>query len=344
MGLADAASFVDISTPGTPQVLGILPSHTGSSIWRDIKVYKDHAFIVSDNNKKHGMQVFDLTQLRETTGAHLTGATRKVQGKDGLFTVPEFKETAWYGEHGSSHNIVINEESGFAYSVGSDTCSSGLHMIDIRDPKNPKFAGCFSEDGYTHDAECVMYNGPDADHHGKEICFNYNEDTLTIVDVTDKNNPRMLSRTSYDGYQYTHQGWLFGDQGFLLLDDELDEMYGTDKHTRTLIWDVRELEHPKLTGSFYSEKKSVDHNLYNVQEADGTIISYESNYCAGLRILDITGAVKTPPEVHEIAYFDVAPDCDEVKFSGSWSVYPYFKSGNIIVSSIERGLFILKRQ
>lgn len=43
----------------------------------------------------------------------------------------------------------------------------------------------------------------------------------------------------------------------------------------------------------------------------------------------------------EIAFFDVSPDYDDVSFHGSWSVYPFFASGNVIVSSIERGLFVL---
>lgn len=67
-------------------------------------------------------------------------------------------------------------------------------MVDIRDPANPSFAGCYAEDGYTHDAECVIYSGPDERYSGHEICFNYNEDTLTIVDVTHKDEIRLLSR------------------------------------------------------------------------------------------------------------------------------------------------------
>ena len=71
-------------------------------------------------------------------------------------------------------------------------------------------------------------------------------------------------------------------------------------------------------------------------------LAYEANYCAGLRILDISGIKETTPDIKEVGYFDVAPDCDSPGFSGSWSSYPYFESGTIIVSSIERGLFVLK--
>ena len=70
---------------------------------------------------------------------------------------------------------------------------------------------------------------------------------------------------------------------------------------------------------------------------------YEANYRAGLRILDVSNVKEDPDSVKEVGYFDVAPDSDGPGFSiGSWSNYPYFASGSIIVSSIDRGLFVLK--
>ncbi len=54
--------MVDISDPENPVYLDELVTHgTFGSSWRDIKVYQDHAFIVSEANQ-HGMQVFDLMQ------------------------------------------------------------------------------------------------------------------------------------------------------------------------------------------------------------------------------------------------------------------------------------------
>lgn len=122
--------------------------------------------------------------------------------------------------------------------------------------------GCFGQDGYVHDAQCVIYKGPDTSYQGREICFCYNENTLTIVDVQDKQDMKMLSRVPYQGSAYTHQGWLNEEQSHLLLDDELDELYGSNPHTRTMVWDVEKLEDPKLINSFYSSKQATDHNMY----------------------------------------------------------------------------------
>ena len=78
-------------------------------------------------------------------------------------------------------------------------------MIDVSEPLLPKFAGCYGEDGYVHDAECVIYHGPDTQYTDREVCFCYNEDSFTIVDVTDKDNPTMIGKKGYVGSAYVHQ-------------------------------------------------------------------------------------------------------------------------------------------
>lgn len=325
VALTDGSSFVDITDAENPKVCGFLPTHTSTSTWRDIKVDQDHAFIISEASN-HGMQVFDLTRLLED--GCLDTATRR------------YEADKHYGEFGNCHNIVINEDSHRAYGVGTRTCRGGPHIMDLTDPKDPKYMGCFESDGYTHDAECITYDGPDSEHQGKEICFLYNEDTLTVADLSDPQNPVQLSRTAYTNNRYTHQGWLTEDRKYILLDDELDEMYATneqDKYTRTLIWNMEDLDKPEWIGVFTSSQQAVDHNMY----IKGNY-AYQANYVAGLRVLDLSGLDPTNPVVTEAAYFKVDPNRNGVTFNGAWSVYPYFPSGNIVVNSIERGLYVLK--
>jgi choice-of-anchor B domain-containing protein len=318
MGLTTGTSFVDISNPESPIYLGMLPSGVEPIAWRDIKVYKNHAFIVSEASGQ-GMQVFDLRKLRRVGAPPVT-----------------FQADANYSGQGlsTSHNIVINEETGYAYAVGTNTCAGGLHMIDIRRLTQPKFAGCFAADGYTHDAQCVVYRGADRAYSRREICFNSNEDTLTIVDVTDKGSPRQLSRTTYQGVGYTHQSWVTEDQLYLLLDDELDEREFGHK-TRTYIWDIVDLDAPRLIGTYNGKKTVIDHNQY-IHNG----YTYQADYQGGLRILDISGIAQG--RLSEVAFFDIFTDGNRARFNGAWSVYPFFKSGVVIVSGIEQGLFILE--
>ena len=323
MGRTNGTSFIDVTNPDHPVYLGNLPTQTGNSTWRDIKTYNNHAFIVSEASG-HGMQVFDLRQLRNVANPPAT-----------------FSATTHYDGFGSAHNLVINPSTGFAYGVGTrnadDSCNGGLHMVNISNVSNPQFAGCYSADGYTHDAQCVVYTGPDTDYTGgspREICFNYNEDTLTIVDVTDKSDPQLISRRGYTGRGYTHQGWINEDQTLLLLDDESDET-SNGHNTRTYIWNIDDLDDPRMVMTYDAPTAAIDHNLYI---RDG--FAFQANYRSGLRILDLNNVDEGV--VSENGFFDVFPNSDAAAFNGAWSVYPYFESDIVIVSGIEQGLFVLR--
>ena len=333
LGKSNGTSFVDITDPNAPVYVGELPLTEGGveNLWRDIKTYADHAFIVADNAGAHGVQIFDLTQLRDVRDPPVT-----------------FEETAVYDGVFSSHNIVINEETGFAHAVGSsgggEACGGGLHMIDIRDPANPRFAGCFADPniggslgaGYTHDAQCVIYDGPDEDYVGREICFHASITALGISDITDKENAVALANASYPGAVAAHQGWLTEDHRYFFLGDELDEEGGTVSNTRTLVWDVAELDDPVLATEYFADTRAIDHNQY----VRGDFL-YQSNLLGGLRILD----VRDPENPVEVAFFDTVPtDDDATAFGGTWSNYPYFESGVIAVSSWNEGLFLLRKR
>ncbi|MEX1163107.1 MAG: choice-of-anchor B family protein [Nitriliruptor sp.] len=471
VGSSSGTVFVDISDAKRPEVLGMLPtaSTSGGSSWRDIKVYEDHAYVVSEHSN-HGVQVFDLTRLRDWDGTYTT-----------------YDVDAHYTGHGSAHNININEDTGFAYSVGARAfssqplpntvtvddgaaageylasgaafgpppsevglagefavvddgsarpaegcgglvgfpagsiaivdrgtcpfsqkaanaqaagavavvvannaagtitmggsdpsivipsvmvsqddgnaikeglpasgsvrandppavCGTGLHMIDINDPKDPTYAGCLDDNGYVHDTQCVVYEGPDAEFRGREICINSNGlsysaaegvNFVSITDVTDKENPETLSVVEYGGSGYSHQGWLTEDQAWFLHGDEGDEqIHGVNTTTR--VWDVSDLRNPVVDSVFTNDTTSIDHNLYT---KDG--LAYASNYTTGLRVYDVNDPGSG---LEEVAYFDVYPENDNATFEGgTWSNYPYFRQkGVVAVSSIDRGLFILE--
>ncbi len=320
IGLDNGTAFVEISHSNNIVFLGKLPSATVTSGWRDVKVYDNHAFIVSEASN-HGIQVFDLTRLRNVASPPQT-----------------FDEDARYTGLGSAHNIVINEDTGFAYVVGTDrgdAFNGGAHFINIQDPKNPIAAGGYGENGYSHDAQVVTYNGPDADYAGREIYIGANEAVVILADVTDKDNPTNISSVEYPSRSYTHQGWFTDDQHYFILGDELDEVDFGFK-TRTLIFDFTDLDNPILHDTYEGATSAIDHNGY----VKGNEY-YLSNYSAGVRVLDISDIEgKSISETH---YFDTFTSSDNAQFTGVWSVYPYFSSGKIIVSDINSGLFVIKK-
>jgi choice-of-anchor B domain-containing protein len=326
IGANNGIAFYDLSTPDAPRYLGKLPTTqgTGSSIWRDVRVYRNHAFVVSDNNPGHGMQVFDLTRLRSVTSPQT------------------FTEDGHYSAFGSSHTISINETTGYAAVAGSDVrCPGdsdhgGLQILDIHDPVHPVFAGCINDAGYTHESQCYVYSGPDTEHAGRDICFDSNgwSGRIAIVDVSEKNTPHTLSSTPYEGSAYTHQSWLTEDQRYLLLDDELDEEeHGNN--ARTFVFDVSDLDAPRLVGFHEHPLSVIDHNLY----VHGNYV-YQSDYEAGVRILRMDNLSQLA--MSEVAFFDTYPQSNHAEFNGTWNNFRFPSSGLVIATGIDEGFFVLQ--
>ena len=328
----DGASFVDVTEPSAPRVVGNLPRTLGSrpSVWRDIKVIGHHAFIVADGAGAHGMQVFDLTRLR------------------GVTEFQEFTPDTTYDEIFSAHNVAADTASGFLYVAGANsggqTCGGGLHIVDATNPLEPTFAGCHHDPssagsrGFAHDAQCLVYRGPDERYRGREICVGSNETELNIADMTDKANPVTIGRQSYPNVAYAHQGWFDEEQRYFYMNDELDEVAGTVEGTRTLIWDLSSLDDPILVNTYIGPVQATDHNLFIVGDR-----MFQSNYGSGLRVIDISN--RTEP--FELAFFDSAPYNDDgpgtsAGQSGAWSNYPFFPSGLVLFTSVREGLFIMR--
>ena len=317
VGTERGSSFVDISNPTQPVLLGRLPSATSNSIWRDIKVYNDYAFIVCEAGG-HGMQVFDLTRLRNVANPPET-----------------FTADAHFTDFGSAHNVVINEDSGYAYIVGSSrggAFAGGPLFINIQNPLNPVSEGGFP--GYAHDAQVVTYNGPDADYAGSEILIGSNENEVVIVDVTDKSNPVSISTISYNNIGYTHQGWFTDDMNYFIVGDETDEL-SFGNNTRTIVFDFSDLDNPTYHMDYTGQTAAIDHNGYVKSNT-----YFLANYTAGVRMIDITSI--DSQSINEVGFFDTYPANNSTSFHGAWNVYPYFTSGNIVISDIEGGLFIVR--
>ncbi|MGY8917856.1 MAG: choice-of-anchor B family protein [Flavobacteriales bacterium] len=312
-GRSNGMSVVEITDPLAPSFIANLPTASSPSLWRDIKVIGNYAYIVSEAGM-HGMQILDLTQVLDLSGFPFS-----------------LSATANYVGFGNSHNLAVNTETNFAYAIGTNTFGGGLHIVDVSDPINPMLAGSY-DGAYSHDIQVVVYQGADEDYQGSEIVFAFNGSSgIEILNVEDKTDIQVISHQTYvDGF-YTHQGWLSEDHHMLYFNDELDEM-NIGNNTRTYMMNVDDLDVPVLLGFYESTNPSIDHNLYT---HNGLI--YASNYTSGLRVSTILEDGSIEPQ----GFFDTYPSNDEASFDGTWSNYPYFPSGSIAVSNFD-GLFILR--
>ncbi len=312
MGLEKGFGFVEVTDPMNPVILEVIEGP--ASTWHDVKVIGDFAYGVSEGGA--GIQVMDMTRI-----------------DDGIVTLIQNAEI---NGHSTTHNIVSNTDSGYLYLVGANIANGGLVAVDVSDPKQPELVGSWSQ-MYIHDAQVITYKeGPYA---GREVAFvlagfagGSDQTGLRIVDVTDKDNMFTISTALWSRARYAHQGWLSTDNKYFYINDELDEGNSVGE-TTTRIFNVEDLENPTYVGTVSTGLEAIDHNLYTTDR-----LMFQSNYRSGLRVFDITNR----EEPYEIAYFDTYPEDDAASFNGSWSNYPYLPSGTIIISDIERGLFLVR--
>jgi len=354
-GVSEGFFFTEV-TDSVPRLLGFLPQESGAmGFQHDVKIVRGFAYIGAEVDN-HGVQIFDMKQLL---------GVNPVTDCDDVRYCQELKPNVVYRgprnrQVGNTHNIVVNEGSNFLYLVGGQNgCNGGLHVVDVSNPLDPRYVACYGGDGYVHDAQCVNYRGPDARYQTSEICVCFNEDAVTIVDVTNKSEISIIAKTGYSGVAYTHQGWLSSDQSHIVFGDEGDEYNGRYQKTRTLVIDVTNLEIPTNLREFFGPTPAIDHNQYVARispytktidmdynggvggEDDyGADVIFQANYQAGLSILQVFDY--DDATFQEIAFFDTYPMSNDNDFAGAWSVYPYFRSGLVAIGSIEFGLFLVK--
>ena len=232
-----------------------------------------------------------------------------------------------YREVNSVHNIVINEDSGFAYAVGSSAGGDDVRRRSAHD-RHPR-----AEEAEVRRLLRGRQHGPRqhrllARRAVRELQGTGQALQAAARSASGRTKRRSASRTSptrrtrrpsraqrIRTSAYTHQGWFTEDHRYFYVNDELDEIGGAMSRRRARsIWDFADLENPKLVKEHIGGEAASDHNLY----VKGDLM-YQANYRAGLRILNI----KDPANPKEVAFFDTAPyRPNTAGFNGAWSVLP----------------------
>ncbi|MBP6311322.1 MAG: choice-of-anchor B family protein [Flavobacteriales bacterium] len=286
-------AVVDVTDPANPQELFFYPGP--ASIWREVKVYNDHAYVTTEANSG-GLTIVDLSPLPQSTALPAT-----------VWQAPDWE---------TSHALFI-DENGRLYLFGSSRGVGGAIMYDLTvDPMEPVEVGAF-EQWYVHDGYArgdTLYAG-----HIYDGFF-------SIVDVSDPAAPVLLG-TQPTPNNFTHNVWL---------DDSGDHLYTTDERTNSYVgsYDISDPTDIQLEDQLQSDPGSgtIPHNTYWLDHY--LVTSY---YTYGVVIYDVTH----PENMIEVGHYDTSPNFQGDGFNGDWGVYPYFPSGNLICSDIERGLVIL---
>jgi choice-of-anchor B domain-containing protein len=336
LGHRNGTAVYDVTVPGTPVLVGNVPGNP--SLWREVKVYqaadpnggphRAYAYITTEAPNS-GLQILDLSDLPH--GVTLAN------------TLNDF---------GSSHTVMISNvdyasmsplpgREAFLFIAGANVAGGAFRIYSLADPAAPVLVTAPPPGtGYMHDSTSMIITDARttqcaSGHDPCQVLVDFNETTVDLWDVTDKAAPFKLSATTYPTASYVHSGWPSEDSRYIVVHDELDELRRSlNTHIYTL--DIASLVAPTLVTSYTGPLTATDHNGYTKGNR-----YYVSHYKRGLVIFDITN----PLSLTEIGSFDtyLSPSANTAGTDGNWGVYPFLPSGTILVSDIENGLFLLKR-
>lgn len=339
IGLSNGISVVNVTDPESPEIVGHVSG--ANSGWRDVKVYqfydaealhwRAYAYATAESDASEGLTIIDLNGLSQQ---QVSVVERQQSDRSA--------HNLYISNLDYSFNIALNDSQPLVHIVGSNNFGGASRSYALTDPEalgatySPTTA---NRSDYSHDVSSVLINDgraqSDCNNSTGQDCLvllDFNENTLRLQDHTDINNQVLLGEVGYLNSAYTHSGWWSEDKNYVFLHDELDER-DLSLNTTVRVFDITDLTQPSLVGSWVGPTGAIDHNGY----VRGNRY-YMSNYTRGLTVLDISDA--TAPE--QIGYFDTFPNSDSSAFFGAWGVYPFLPSGNILVSDINSGLFVLK--
>jgi len=336
LGHRNGTAFYDVTTPGAPVLVASIPGN--QSLWREVKAYqffdaalgRHRAYAYATTEAVGGgLQIFDLTNLPNSVTL--------------VNTLSEFStsHTLYISNINYSTNAPLPGATPYLFIAGANIAGGAFRIYDLTNPVSPTLvtsppAGT----GYMHDSTSMLITDNRTTqcanaHNPCQVLVDFNENSVDLWDVTDKAAPVRLSTTTYPTASYVHSGWPTADNMAIVVHDELDELRrGLNTQIYTL--EVADLRVPNLVTSYIGGTTSTDHNGYTIGNR-----YYVSHYKRGLVIFDVTN----PRALTEIGSFDtyLSPSANSAGTDGAWGVYPFLTSGTLLVSDIENGLFLLKK-
>ena len=336
IGHRNGTTVLDVTDPALPVQVGSIPGNP--SLWREVKAYqfydpglgrhRAYAYVTTEAPGS-GLQVIDLTNLPASVSL--------------ANTLLEFStsHTLYVSNIDYASSAALPGQTPWLFIAGANVAGGAFRIYSLADPVSPALVTAPpAGTGYMHDSTSLVItdqrtaqcaNG----HDPCEVLVDFNENSIDLWDVTDKAAPARLSTTTYPTASYVHSGWPTPDGRFVVVHDEGDEVR-RGLNTRIYTLDIADLRAPSVVTSHIGSGKATDHNGYAVGDR-----YYVSHYKRGLVIFDLAD----PRALTEIGSFDtyLSPAANSAGTDGAWGVYPFLPSGTLLVSDVENGLFLLRR-
>lgn len=309
IGSTAGTHFIEVTDPNNPiEVFYVAGAAQGPSlVHRDYHTLDNLLYAVAGEGSSSTLQIMDLSTLTDDTVAVLYDSNALMN---------------------RVHNIFIDENRRILYTFatgGGQQGYSALRLYDLSNPLEPTFIAHYNnfgglEAGHVHDG--YVRDG---------IAFlNCGGDGFAIVDFTDPLSPVTLSTmTEYQQQGYNHSGWLSEDCGYYYMADE-------NHNSDMKVLDVRDACNIEVIGTFDADSPETNSIPHNQIVACNYL--YTSYYYDGLQVYDISD----PAQPQRVLYYDTFDAANDDSYRGNWGVYPFLPSGNILLSDMQRGLFVLE--
>jgi len=300
MGAISGLSIVDITEPDSLREVAFVPGIR--STWREIKTHSHYAYVVTD--------VYTTPDsLLGTTIVDLSGLP------DSVRLVRRWVYTSGSFNTKLAHTISIHD--GYLYLNGCANWPPGAVLIfSLADPENPTYVGSWGTE-YIHDS--MVRNDT------MFAAAIYSPGGLNIVDVTDKSNPRFITKITYPGAG-THNAWTTEDGRYVVTTDEIGT---TEKNLK--IWDIRNLPLYAQAATFTVDPTATVHNVHIKGR-----YAYVAWYTAGAHVVDLAD----PTQPVYVGGYDTFLPTPTSPYQGCWGVFPYYNSNKFIASDRQSGLYV----
>jgi len=309
IGSTAGTYFVDVTNPSSPVVSDYVAGARSGCIWREIKTYSHYAYLVSDDSPPNSFQIVDLQYLPDSVHVVADYST--------LFE--------------RSHTIYVDGNKLYSGLTrgGLFNPQSGMTVFSLANPENPTLLRSIDDDfpgliGYAHDM--FVRNDTVYASCGFNGLYIFRYDSIA--------NQFFLinSLTTYPDQGYNHSSALTDDGQTLVFMDEVP----TGLAVKVL--DVSDLQNLTVMSTFKSNVGPTPHNPFIIGNT-----CYIAYYQDGLQVYDVSN----PSLPVNVGYFDthnqtpLGGPYPSPSYQGAWGAYPFLPSGNVLVSDMQNGLFVL---
>ena len=335
--------IIDVTNPTAPFRVQYIDMSGGVTppkgrIWRDVQTNYDptsgitYAYVAGQSNAN--FWVVDLSYLSGTTTPN---------GVDSN-PIPA-NRIADRGRTNYGHTVFVNDQRDLLFlNTANNGSTLGCQIFDLfANPFDPPLlAGSWSGTGHDcHDnfsrADVPGTGGKDLLYSADGYATRYR--VLDITNVESGGQPVLLGETTPVSGIYAHSNWLDDDSRYLYTFEEFNV------HD-IAVYDVSNPASPTLVRTFqYSGDAAANSRMHN-GEVRGKYL-HAGYYEAGYRLFDISN----PANPVEVGKYETwrDPDGDGIfnnsiagVYNGVWAVYALLPSGNVLVSDMKSGTFILR--